>query len=215
MRILVGQPIHEEGTVQLANEAKMHQEIDMILYPEGYLSNEIALEDACKIAKENNVMIITSYRKEQKDRAIVINNFGEIIYERAKTSSDEKEELVKPYYVHFNEITIGYLLCMEILKGTRDLRNAEVDYGVILHPIGVGMFSEDQYEQWLGEARNIAKMLKTIVIGTSHADGSYRNCGTSIPISYCVDSEGEPIYQSKSDVRTRIVDLKTKAFQVF
>lgn len=64
--------------------------------------------------------------------------------------------------------------------------------------------------QWINEAKNIAKSYKTIIIGTSHADGSYRNCGVSIPISYCIDSNGEPIYISKSDTRIRIINLSTK-----
>lgn len=159
-------------------------------------------------------MIITSYRKDNKDRAVIISNTGERIMERAKTLSDEKEELNIPLFVSSNGINIGYLLCMEILKGMRDLKNVGVDINFIAHPIGVGMFSDEQFEQWVNEAKNIAKTYKTIIIGTSHADGSYRNCGISIPISYCINSDGEPIYISKSDIRTRIVNLDTKEFEV-
>ena len=91
MRILIGQPVHEEGIVQLENNIKVNKGIDIILYPEGYLSSEKVLEDACKIAKENNVMIITSYRKDNKDKGIIISNTGEKILVRAKTLPDEKE----------------------------------------------------------------------------------------------------------------------------
>ena len=214
MRVLIGQPIHEKGITQLENDIKVNEGMDIILYPEGYLSSEKVLEDACKIAKETNVIIITSYRKDNKDRAVIISNTGEIIMERAKTLSDEKEELNIPLFVSSNGINIGYLLCMEILKGMRDLKNVGVDINFIAHPIGVGMFSDEQFEQWVNEAKNIAKTYKTIIIGTSHADGSYRNCGISIPISYCINSDGEPIYISKSDIRTRIVNLDTKEFEV-
>ncbi len=214
MRVLIGQPIHEKGITQLENDIKVNEGMDIILYPEGYLSSEKVLEDACKIAKETNVMIITSYRKDNKDRAVIISNTGERIMERAKTLSDEKEELNIPLFVSSNGINIGYLLCMEILKGMRDLKNVGVDINFIAHPIGVGMFSDEQFEQWVNEAKNIAKTYKTIIIGTSHADGSYRNCGISIPISYCINSDGEPIYISKSDIRTRIVNLDTKEFEV-
>lgn len=214
MRVLIGQPIHEKGITQLENDIKVNEGMDIILYPEGYLSSEKVLEDACKIAKETNVIIITSYRKDNKDRAVIISNTGERIMERAKTLSDEKEELNIPLFVSSNGINIGYLLCMEILKGMRDLKNVGVDINFIAHPIGVGMFSDEQFEQWVNEAKNIAKTYKTIIIGTSHADGSYRNCGISIPISYCINSDGEPIYISKSDIRTRIVNLDTKEFEV-
>ena len=116
--------------------------------------------------------------------------------------------------VKHNGIVIGYLLCMEILKGVRDLKKVEPKIDFITHPIGVGMFSDEQFEEWINEAKNIAKTYNTIIIGTSHADGSYRNCGVSIPISYCIDSSGEPIFISKSDIRTRIVDLETKEVEI-
>ena len=214
MRILIGQPIHEKETVQLKHDIKVNKGVDIILYPEGYISNDELLEDTCNIAKENNVMIITSYRKDNRDRAIIISNEGEKILERDKTISDEEKELNMPLCIKYQGINIGYLLCMEILKGMRDLKNIKVGIDFIVHPIGVGMFSDEQFEYWIKEAKEIAKTYKTMIIGTSHADGSYRNCGVSIPISYCIDSNGEPIYISKSDTRTRIVNLYTKEFEV-
>ncbi|ARC86665.1 hypothetical protein U732_2792 [Clostridium argentinense CDC 2741] len=210
MKVLIGQPIHEENIEQLENEIKMNREIDIVLFPEGYLSNEKILEEACEIAKKYNVAIITSYRFNNKDRAIVINNCGEKILERAKTPPNEDVELYAPLVVDYNKTTIGYLLCMEILKGVRDLKNVNKKIDFIAHPIGVGMFSDEQFDQWINEAKNIAQIYKTMIIGTSHADGSYRNCGISIPISYCIDDNGEAIYISKSDTRTRIVNLSTK-----
>ena len=210
MKVLIGQPIHENGIEQIKNEVKSNNEIDIVLYPEGYLSNEETLEGACSIAKENNIAIITSYRTNNKDRAVIINNHGDKILERAKTPADEYEELYSPLVVKYNEIEIGYLLCMEILKGVRDLKKVSTEINFIAHPIGVGMFSNEQFQEWISEAKNIAKKYNTMIIGTSHADGSYRNCGVSIPISYCIDGNGEPIFISKSDTRTRIVDLITK-----
>lgn len=214
MRILIGQPIHEKGLVQLENDIKVNKGIDIILYPEGYLSSEKVLKDACKIAKERKVIIITSYRRYNKDRAVIISNTGDKILERPKTLPDIDAELNMPLCINYNGINIGYLLCMELLKGMRDLRSIGVDINFIAHPIGVGMFSDEQFEQWVNEAKNIAKTYNTIIIGTSHADGSYRNCGISISISYCINSDGEPIYISKSDIRTRIVNLDTKEFEV-
>ena len=216
MKVLIGQPVHEEGIVQLKKDIDVGKKknIDIVLYPEGYLSNEKNLGDACNLAKENNIVIITSYRKNNKDRAAIISNTGEIILERAKTLPDEKEELNVPLYVNFNGVNIGYLLCMEILKGMRDLKKLEIDIDFISHPIGVGMFSDAQFEQWVNEAEIIAKTYKTIIMGTSHADGSYRNCGTSIPISYCIDKDGKSIYIAKCDTRARIVNLDTYEYEI-
>lgn len=123
MRILIGQPIHEKGINQLRNEVGGNKDIDIVLYPEGYLSNEEELEEACSLAKENKVMIITSYRKDSKDKAVIISNLGEKILERAKTKPDDNEELCPPLDVDYNGKRIGYILCMEILKGVRDLKN--------------------------------------------------------------------------------------------
>lgn len=210
MRILIGQPIHEEGIEQLKNEIENNKGIDIVLYPEGYLSSEEALESACNVAKENNITIITSYRKNNEDRAIIINNNGEKILERAKTLPDEQIQLNPPLVVKYDQMIVGYLLCMEILKGVRDLKNISEKINFIAHPIGVGMFSDEQFDEWINEAIKIAKTYKTIIVGTSHADGSYKNCGISIPIAYCIDSSGEPLFILKSDTRTRIVNLDTK-----
>lgn len=210
MKVLIGQPIHEQGIEQLKKEIESNKGIDIVLYPEGYLSSEEVLESACNVAKENNITIITSYRKNNKDRAVIINNNGEKILERAKTLPDEQIQLNPPLVVKYGQMIVGYLLCMEILKGVRDLKNISGKINFIAHPIGVGMFSDDQFDEWINEARRIAKTYKTIIVGTSHADGSYKNCGISMPIAYCIDSSGEPLFISKSDTRTRVVNLDTK-----
>ncbi len=214
MKVLIAQPVHEGGNSQLENEIKRNPDINMLLFPEGYLSDENELAKTCSLAKENNKLIITSYRKENKNRAVIIDPKGNIILERAKTPPDEKEELITPLSVSYKNIEIGYLLCMEILKGIRDLKKVNRALNFIAHPIGVGMFSEEQFNLWIEEAKNIARTYKTMIIGTSHADGSYRNCGSSIPISYCIGSDGEPIYITKSDTRTRILDLDTKEVKI-
>jgi Predicted amidohydrolase len=210
LRILIGQPIHETGIKQMVEEIKNNKGVDIVLYPEGYLSSEEVLENACEIAKEYNITIITAYRKDNRDRAVIISNSGKKVLERGKTPPKEDEELYPPLVIDYTNMTIGYLLCMEILKGVRDLKTVDSQITFIAHPIGVGMFSDEQFEEWVNEAKNIAKTYKTIIIGTSHADGSFRNCGVSIPISYCIDSSGEPVFISKSDIRSRIVNLITK-----
>jgi hypothetical protein len=210
MRILIGQPKHEEDLKQLINELRDNKEIEVVLFPEGYLHNTEAVDTACELARMYKVTIITSYRKDNKDRALIINNLGEIILERAKTPPADEISIYAPTTAKVNGETIGYLLCMEILKGYRDLESVKGDLSFIAHPIGVGMFSEEQFDEWVNEARSIAVKYKATIIGTSHADGSYRNCGISIPISYCIDETGETIYISKADTKTWIVDTCTK-----
>ncbi|WMJ90635.1 hypothetical protein [Anaerocolumna sp. MB42-C2] len=214
MKILIAQPVHENGISQLEAEIKRNPDIDLLLFPEGYLCNEDELVETRTLAKKNNKQIITSYRKANKDRAVIIDHKGNIILDRAKTPPDEKIELITPLSVLCDSIEIGYLLCMEILKGARDLKKVNKVLDLIVHPIGVGMFSEEQFDLWIEEAKTIARTYKTIIMGTSHADGSYQNCGISIPISYCIDSDGEPVYIAKSDTRTRILDLVAKKVQI-
>lgn len=209
MRMLIGQPIHEKNLQQLKSVLENNAQIDAVLFPEGYLQNLKSVDEACGLAKIYKVAIITSYRRDDKDRALIINSLGEIILERAKTPPAEEVKIYSPTTAKINEETIGYLLCMEILKGVRDLEAVREKISFIAHPIGVGMFSEEQFDEWVNEARNIAVKYKTAIIGTSHADGSYQNCGVSIPISYYIDGEGKAVYISKSDTRTWIVDTCT------
>ncbi|NRF95844.1 hypothetical protein HQN89_34085 [Paenibacillus frigoriresistens] len=93
-------------------------------------------------------------------------------------------------------------------QGVKNDDTRKID--LIIHPIGVGMFSEEKFDEWTKEARKIAVTYKTMIIGTSHADGSFRGSDVSIPISYCFDENGDAIFISKNDVRTRMLDLQTK-----
>lgn len=50
----------------------------------------------CLICKQRSInfksaAIITSYRQDNKDRAVIISNCGEKVLERAKTPADEKD----------------------------------------------------------------------------------------------------------------------------
>ncbi len=76
------------------------------------------------------------------------------------------------------------------------------------------MFSEEQYVEWSGEARIISQAQQALMIGTSHADGSYRNCGFSIPIAFIYDETGEPLLLSHNDTRTRLFDTVTRHVEV-
>jgi len=211
MKILVCQPIHETGTTQLEDALRNNQSVDWTLFPEGYLSNKGLVQEVCKLARDYGVGVISGYRDENgKDRALVIDKFGEVILERAKTPMDG--HLLRPSSVESNGINIGYLLCVELLQGFEgfsDLGIRGTDF--VVHPIGVGMFSEEQFDEWINEAKRIAVEYKTKIFGASHADGSYRNCGKSIPIAYCIGSDGEDIFISKDDVRPVVLSWISNA----
>ena len=85
---------------------------------------------------------------------------------------------------------------------------------MIFHQIGTGMFSEAQFAEWIREATRISEKYSTTVIGTSHADGSFQNCGISIPISYVV-KKGETIFISKNDTRSRMYNISTERTYIF
>ena len=95
------------------------------------------------------------------------------------------------------------MLCCEIFLDNISFEDVEI----IFNPIGVGMFSEEQFEEWSGRAKELAVVNNCYVIGTSHADGSYMNCGISIPIAYVFDREGNEVYLSKNDTRPVLVDI--------
>lgn len=157
MRVLIGQPLHEDNTDQLENELKANKSVDLVLFPEAYLANEKALVSAREIAKKYKVAIATSYKLDNKNRALIINNLGEIVLERAKTLPDENIKLYDPTSVNIDGCEIGYLLCMEILKGRRDLGIVKEHMNFIVHPIGVGMFSDEQFELWIRETKKLLK----------------------------------------------------------
>lgn len=212
VKVLIGQPVHETSIYQLQEETRNNATVDAVLYPEGYLSNENELNEACRLAKEQKKMIIAGYRTNGKDRAVIIDSSGEMILERAKTPKQEK--LNQPSMVEAHGMSIGYLLCMEILQGLEGLEEFKNQIDFIFHPIGVGMFSEDQFGEWIGEARKIAITHQMMIMGSSHADGSYRNCGVSIPIAYCIDRNGKDVFISKNDLRSRIIDVETKSVEI-
>ncbi|KAA1181432.1 hypothetical protein [Paenibacillus sp. B2(2019)] len=213
MRLLVAQPNHEPHLQHLLKEMSRQDSFDAVLYPEGYVADEASVKTLCEVAKTYKKLIITGYRNSNnKDRALMIHPSGDIILERAKSPMDE--QLYRPSVAEADGLSIGYLLCVELLQGCVGLEGQAKSLDFIAHPIGVGMFSEEQFELWIEEATRIAVKYNTMIIGTSHADGSYRNCGISIPISYWIDSTGHPIYISRNDTRSRMINLDTRRVNV-
>ncbi|WP_062049306.1 hypothetical protein [Bacillus sp. JCM 19034] len=207
MKVLILQPKLEKQIKQLEGEITENPDIDAVIFPEGYLNENI--KKACEVARRFNTVLIGGYRRLQekpKDRALIINRSGEIILDRVKYSTTA--------FVEVEDMKIGHILCDELIvqriKGT-DYQGVDL----IVHPIGVGMFSEEQFAEWIAEATKIAIDYKTMIIGTSHADGSFRDSDISIPIAYCIVKDGTAVFISKNDVRTRIVDVQTNEVLIY
>ncbi|WP_214716421.1 MULTISPECIES: hypothetical protein [unclassified Exiguobacterium] len=211
MRILIGQPKMEQHLEQFIQDIKANPAVDLMLYPEGYCQYT-HLDEVKELAKMFQAAVVMGYRNEQNvDRALIINKRGETLLDRAKTP--EAMPLFMPSTADDDGLRYGYVLCREIFMGLEGLKSEE-PIQLIFNPIGVGMFSEEQYGDWSGEAKKIALQQRSIILGTSHADGSYRNCGHSIPIAYCFDETGKAILLSKNDTRTRIVDTVLRTIEV-
>ncbi|TVX97563.1 hypothetical protein [Paenibacillus cremeus] len=202
MKFLIIQPKLEKSIVQLESELHNNPSVDVVIFPEGYLNENV--EQACLLAKNYNKIFIGGHRRlndSPKDRAIIINRSGDIILDRIKYSQTAFKSV--------EGLKIGQILCDELVKqGVKNEDTRGID--LIVHPIGVGMFSEEQFDEWINEAKKLAIIYKTMIIGTSHADGSFRGSDVSIPIAYCFDKNGDSIFVSKNDVRTRILDIQTK-----
>lgn len=197
MHILIGQPNLATDLRQLESDIKKQRNVDLVIYPEGYLNQNV--EAARLLAQTYSTAIITGYKKP-KDRAIIINRYGEIVLDRAKYDSSP--------VVQIDDKNIGFILCDElVLQGLEKTQGENID--LIIHPIGVGMFSDDQFEEWIEAAKEIAIQSKSMIIGTSHADGTFRDCDISIPIAYCIDHYGQEKFISRNDTRTIIYDTET------
>ncbi|TXK85748.1 hypothetical protein [Paenibacillus sp. N3.4] len=206
MKILILQPKLEKNVEQLEKLLRINPSVDAVIFPEGYLNEN--MEQACNLAKSYNTILIGGHRRLQdkpKDRAIIINRKGEIVLDRVKYSPTS--------FVVEEGLRIGHILCDElIVQGITGEEASDID--LIIHPIGVGMFSEEQFVEWINEAQKAAIRYKAMIIGTSHADGSFKGCDVSIPIAYCIDKNGNIVFISKNDVRTRILDSETKVVSV-
>lgn len=133
----------------------------------------------------------------------MINRVGTVVLDRIKYSATS--------FVQENGLTIGHILCDElVIQGLNGVHESQID--LMVHPIGVGMYSKEQFDEWIDRAREIAVKHKVMIIGTSHADGFFGDRGVSIPISYCFDRQGDPVFITKNDTRTRILDVHSKQF---
>lgn len=200
LKIVIGQPKLEDGLLQLEQEL-MDNDADILLFPEGYLNQNV--DQARELAAKYGTMIVSGHRRlneRPKDRSIVIDQKGQIVLEKAKYTPAEAVEK--------QGWRISTLLCDElVLQGFENEEIGKVD--ILMHSIGVGMFSEEQYEEWLEAARGIAVKNGCLVMGSSHGDGFYRDSEVSIPIAYCIAPDGTVLLAARNDTRTRTVILSS------
>ncbi|QRF22414.1 hypothetical protein FY534_01005 [Alicyclobacillus sp. TC] len=203
MKVLIVQPKLEKAIVQLERELQSNPHVDAVIFPEGYLNENV--KEACTLAVKYGVVLIGGYRRlheKPKDRVIMINRQGEIVIDRIKYSDTA--------FAVEDGLKIGHILCDELMvQGLKSQDLVGID--LIAHPIGVGMFSEEQFEEWISEARKVAAEYRTMIIGASHADGSFRNSDVSIPIAYCIGNDGEEIFVSKNNVQSVVLDTVSKS----
>lgn len=204
MKVLIMQPALEQTIVQLGRELQNTPQIDAVIFPEGYLNDNV--KEACTLAKKYGVVLIGGYRRlheKPKDRAIMINRQGEILIDRIKYSDTA--------FAIQDGLKIGHILCDELIE--QGLKSQDiVGIDLIVHPIGVGMFSEEQFNEWIDRAKKIAVQYRTMIIGASHSDGAFRNSGISIPIAYCIGNDGETVFVSKNNAQSVVLDNCCKIY---
>lgn len=199
MKILIGQPKLENDVKQLEEALRQYPEAEIAFFPEGYLKDHV--EKARELAKAYQVTLITGYRKvneNPKDQVIIIDKSGEILLDRPKYTA---KKIVKA-----NGCNLSVILCDElVLQGMDGVQRGDVD--ILFHPIGVGMFSKEQYGEWILIAQQIAREYDCIVVGTSHADGSYQDNPVSIPITYLIGAGGELMKATQHETGSELVSL--------
>ncbi len=202
MKILLTQAERTEN-ISLLKDQIAKIDCDIIMYPEGYISNERLLNEVCQLSKEFNKPIISSYLDDiyHKDNNVVVDEYGNEVLKRKKSNCSGP--IIGQTKTRILNMKIGYLLCCEIFLAKEDYSDCDI----IFNPIGVGMFSEEQFIKWTAQARKLALKNKCKVIEVSHADGSFKNCGTSIPICYYFDKDGTEVYLSHNDTRSVVIDL--------
>ncbi|MBB6733230.1 hypothetical protein [Cohnella zeiphila] len=139
MNLLVPQPKLESSLEQLEDALSFHSEVDLAVLPEGYLNENV--EQARESARRYRTNLAGGYRnlrERPKDRAILIDRGGDVVVDRPKYSSISVAEI--------EGLRIGHLLCDElVLQGVQGAEAADLD--VLVHPIGVGMFSEEPFAE--------------------------------------------------------------------
>ncbi len=101
---------------------------------------------------------------------------------------------------------VGMLLCREVFCAPAALRGANV----VVNPIGVGMFSEDQFTTWTERAHAVALSCAAPVVGTSHADGRYKDAAVSLPLAFAFAGDGRTLALRRCDPRPVVVDTPSE-----
>ena len=184
---------------------------DVACFPEGYVNSSELVEEVKRLAAAAGKAIVTSFRGESapRDKACVIDARGRVIYTRDKSSLDGP--LVRNWTTHLYGTRIGFLLCGEIFLNWNDGRESA---DVIFNPIGSGMFSHEQYDEWVERAKTTARFFTATVCGCTHADKFFRDSALAISISFVIGPDGQTLHLSKDDLRTVVFDSESGQLEV-
>ena len=176
---------------------------DVACFPEGYLRSPESVGDAQRLAADNHKAIVTSFRGESapRDKACVIDASGSVVYTRDKSSLDGP--LTRNWTTRLFGTRIGFLLCGAIFLDWSDGREPA---NVIFNPIGSGMFSHEQFDEWVERAKKTAKFFSATVCGCCHADKHFRDSVLAISISFVIGPDGQTLHLSKDDLRVVVFD---------
>jgi predicted amidohydrolase len=184
--------------------------VDVFVFPEGFLHSDL-LEKTCDLVGDSGRWVISGVddRRIAGKRfqgAVVINPCGKIVGEHTKTSIGGAE--VKAGYGRGDTINvietgfgaIGVALCYEILYPEVCRILALKGAQLILNPIGVGMFDEKQYSQWVAVAAARAAENRVFVAGCSH-------CNEKIPLAFAYAPDGHCIASSRDANELTVVSI--------
>lgn len=196
--IVIAKP--ERETISEIERYISSDEIEMLLFPEGYLHSE-NLERVQQLAKKHKKWILTGMDDERNptrrmETGIIIDPYGNIIGEHHKTSLTKSE--IDNGYQRGNSIKIiktpigkfGFAICYEIhfpeTARILALQGAEI----IFNPIGTGMWNEAQFDTWNTVAKTRASENNVFVVGCSH----FNDC---IPVAFAYAPDGECLVLSR------------------
>ncbi len=176
------------------------KEVDLFLFPEGYL-DAAQLDEASEIVARSSKWLVTSYSDERKKRKIevgvVFNRRGKIVGKHAKTTLTRDE--IKKGYVSGKSIEIiktefgkiGICVCYEMhfpeIAREYKLQGARA----IFNPVGTGMYNEEQYRLWASLGKTRAYENGVYTFGCSHLSDA-------IPIAYAYDKDGIELLKARA-----------------
>jgi len=183
--------------------------IDLLVLPEAYISVS-QIKIMSQLAKDMQIWIVCGVDEYTDDKryqsAVMISSSGDLVATHRKTSLTSWE--IDEGYESGDEINIietpfgriGLSICYEVhfpeVSRIYALQGAEL----IINPINIGMWNEQQYFAWHSVVSCRASENQVYVAGCSHLSGA-------IPISFVYDPEGQPLLNLRGAGFISIIEL--------